>query len=615
MATRSDIARAAGAGRLKGRIQTLRPSTAGASVHDVAHAVGLSAGIKCFVTVEDSTVVFGPPRSGKGLHLVIPAILDAPGAVVTTSTRPDNLTATLRARQSVGPVAVFDPQGLAPGIPSTADGHPIRGCEDPHVAMVRAKALTKGAASGTTDANFWQSSAEQAVRALLHAAALGGCDAADLYRWSLSAVHAREAVMILSTSPRAAQAWHQGLDSIISADPRQRDSVWAMVSIAFAALADPRVLDAVSPAEGEHLDPADVLANNGTVYLLGTSTGAAATAGLVGAFLEDVLEVARRKAAGSPGSRLDPPLSMILDEAANYPLPSLASLMSDGGGSGIATTVVLQSLAQARAVWGEHAASAIWDAAIVKLILGGGSNARDLDDLSKLIGTRPKEVTSRSTGHDGRRSTSTSTSEVPILTPAELRTLPFGSAVLLLRSAPPIALTLSPWTKRKDAKSLTAARIDLEQRIRDASHVRTPDARPGDPRPPRAAYDAYLDSRAWSDKRKQWYAAWLTAAGVEPSCLVCGRRWTLKSGHLHHATYARLGAEPVEDLVPLCRRDHQRLHALIDAHPTWRRADRRRQRPRSSPPCGKPGPPAPTTTRTRRHSPDSVTHRRSARLR
>src|SRR4051794_17518067 len=400
IASRSEVRAAAGAARVGNRVGALRPSCPGGSVETVAHAVGHSRGVQCFVTVEDSAVILGPPRSGKGLHLVIPAILEAPGAVVTTSTRPDNLTATLRARQRVGPVAVFDPQGLAPGIPSTARWSPIRGCEDPHVAMVRAKALTKGAASGTTDANFWQSSAEQAVRALLHAAALGGCNAGDLYRWSLSAVHAREAVMILGTSPGAAQAWHQGLDSIISADPRQRDSVWAMVSIAFAALADPRVLDAVSPADGEQLDPAEILANNGTVYLLGTSTGAAATAGLVGAFLEDVLEVARRKAACSPASRLDPPLSMILDEAANYPLPSLASLMSDGGGSGIATTVVLQSLAQARAVWGEHAASAIWDAAIVKLILGGGSNARDLDDLSKLIGTRPKDVTSRSTGHD-----------------------------------------------------------------------------------------------------------------------------------------------------------------------------------------------------------------------
>ena len=140
-----------------------------------------------------------------------------------------------------------------------------------------------------------------------------------------------------------------------------------MVTIAFSALADPKVLDAVSPRRGEHFDPEQFLRNNGTVYLLGTSTGVAATAGLVGAFVEDVVEAARRIAARSPASRLDPPLSLVLDEAANYPLPSLPSLMSDGGGSGLSTIVVLQSLAQARAVWGENQASAIWDAAIVKV--------------------------------------------------------------------------------------------------------------------------------------------------------------------------------------------------------------------------------------------------------
>jgi type IV secretory pathway TraG/TraD family ATPase VirD4 len=165
------------------------------------------------------------------------------------------------------------------------------------------------------------------------------------------------------------------------------------------------------------------------------------------------------------GGRLDPPLSLILDEAANYPLPSLPSLMSDGGGTGISTVVVLQSLAQARAVWGEHAAAAIWDAAIVKVMLGGGSNARDLDDLSRLIGQRTEHATSTSTGPQGGRSTSTSTTQVPILEPAKLRTLPFGTAVLLLRSAPPIVLTMAPWTARHDAKQLAAARRRLEEAI------------------------------------------------------------------------------------------------------------------------------------------------------
>jgi type IV secretion system protein VirD4 len=482
-ASRSEVLRAAGRRSLLSHASVLRPAKVAPQIGELGYRLGASHGVDCHSSVEDSVVVLGPPRSGKGLHLAIPMILDAPGAVLTTSTRPDNLTATLRHRARRGPVAVFDPQGLAPDVPSATRWCPIRGCEDPHTAMVRAKALTSGTAAGTTDANFWQASAEQAVRCLLHAAALGGCTTADLYRWSLSAVQAREAVMILGTHERAAHAWHQGLDAIISADPRQRDSVWAMVTIAFSALADPQVLDALSPEPGEHFDPDTFLRQSGTVYLLGTSTGAAATAGLVAAFVEDVVEAARRIAAHSPAARLDPPLSLVLDEAANYPLPSLPSLMSDGGGTGICTVVVLQSLAQARAVWGEHAAAAIWDAAIVKVIFGGGSNARDLEDLSKLIGQREESTTATSRGADGRRSTSTSTTKVPVLEPARLRTLPFGTAILLLRSAKPIALTLTPWSSRKDAKILLSDRSSLEQDLHDAragSSTRPPRARATD---------------------------------------------------------------------------------------------------------------------------------------
>ena len=469
IARRAEVTRSAGSRRLLRRAGQLRASVPKPSVADLGFRLGSSRGVGCFATVEDSILVLGPPRSGKGLHLVIPAILDAPGPVVTTSTRPDNLTTTLTARRERGPVAVFDPQRLAPGVPSSARWSPIRGCQDPHTAMVRAKALTTGAAHGTTDATFWQASAEQAVRALLHAAALAEATPTELYRWSLSATKSRDAVDVLRTDPAAAPGWYQALDALTTADPRQRDAVWAMVAIAFSALADPKVLDAVSPGPDEHLDPAHFLTNDGTIYLLGTSTGAAATAGLVGAFLEDILETARRLAATRPGSRLDPPLSVILDEAANYPLPSLPSLMSDGGGSGITTTVVLQ-MAQARAVWSEHAATAIWDAAIDKVVLGGGSTARDLDELSRLIGTTRQPVESHSVGHDGHRTTSHSTIEAPILDPAALRTLPFGTAVLLLREAPPIALTLHPWTSRNDVKGLRDARAAMEEAIRCAHH-------------------------------------------------------------------------------------------------------------------------------------------------
>jgi type IV secretion system protein VirD4 len=298
---------------------------------------------------------------------------------------------------------------------------------------------------------------------------LDGRPPAELLRWSLSALVAQDAVDILATHSDAAPAWDIALEAILASDPRQRDSTWSMVANVFAPLADPLVLEAVSPAATEAFDPAEFLQSCGTLYLLGTASGASATASLIAAFVEDVVETARHEAAVSPGARLDPPLALVLDEAANYPLPSLPSLMSEGGGTGITTMVVLQSLAQARSRWGADGAAAIWDAAIVKVILGGSGNANDLRDLSSLIGTRQECRRNESWGPDGRRSTSMSTQEVPILDTGRLRTLPFGRGVLLLRSAPPITLDLQPWTARVDGSRLQTSRNEIEAVLRRSS--------------------------------------------------------------------------------------------------------------------------------------------------
>jgi type IV secretion system protein VirD4 len=387
LARRPDVSRAAGARTLRRRGRTLRPSLARPMVHEVGLRLGRSRGVSCWASVEDSIVVLGPPRSGKGLHLVIPSILGAPGAVVTTSTRPDNLVAAMEARKCVGPVAVFDPQGLVRSVPSLR-WSPIRGCDVPRTAMARARALCAEPASGVENAAFWTEQCYTAVRCLLHAAALDRRPPVELLRWSLSPLAAQDAVDILRSHPDAAPAWAAGLEAILAADPRQRDSAWAIVSNTFAPLADPDVLAAVSPARNDQFEPEQFLANRGSLFLLATASGASATANIVTAFVEDIVECARRMATKSPGTRLDPPLALILDEAANYPLPSLPSLMSDGGGTGITTMVVLQSLAQARACWGQHEAAAVWDAAIVKLVLGGSGNADDLRDLAALTGMK-----------------------------------------------------------------------------------------------------------------------------------------------------------------------------------------------------------------------------------
>ena len=470
VATRHDITQIASTKTLLKRAANLRPSLASPRPQDVGYLLGSSKGAKVWASVEDSIMVIGPPRSGKGLHLVIPAILDAPGAVVCTSTRPDNLTATMRARTRIGPVAIFDPQHLAEGLPSGMRWSPIRGCENPQTAMTRATGLAAAtglSSGGVESGGFWEGKTRSALQALLHAAAIDHRTSAELFRWTLDPVAAADAVTILNTAPGAATGWAESLQAMIDSDPRTRDSIWQGVSLALGSLADPRVLDAVSPGSSESFDPETFIHDKGTLFLLATGSGAGASAALVAALVEDLIETARRMAARSPGARLDPPLLLALDEIANLaPLPSLPTLMAEGGGSGITTMPVLQSLSQARDRWNEHQASAIWDAAIVKVILGGASGSRDLQDIANLIGERDEYTDSVTLGDHGSRSSQRSIRRVPILPPDRIRRLPFGTGIILLRSAPPIITDLHPWPKRPDAKQLTADRAEIETLLR-----------------------------------------------------------------------------------------------------------------------------------------------------
>ena len=459
VARRRDVMATAGCRAVLARASTLRPSLlVTPTARDVGYRLGRSAGVDCWASVEDSVLLLGPPRSGKGTSLVIPMILDAPGAVVTTSTRPDNLAVTLAARRQKGPVVVFDPQGIARarGFMPSLRWSLVRGCERPQTAMLRAEALVPSSgSSGVENSSFWRQQSLTVVRCLLHAGALDGRRPADLYRWSHSAAAAKEAVAVLTHSSTATPGWDRALDAVLSADQRTRDSVWAMVANTFAPLADPEVMATVSPSGGEDFDPASFLRDNGTLFLLGSAAGASATASLVAALVEDVVDVAKRLAASSPGARLDPPLALLLDEAANYPMPSLPSLMSEGGGSGLTSLAVLQSLAQARDRWGKEAAGAIWDSAIVKIVLGGSANADDLAGISRLIGDREVREVTRTHGRSaGGSSVSVSVRQRPILEPSSIRQLPTGQALLLLRSAPPIIMRLNPWTDRPEAPEL-----------------------------------------------------------------------------------------------------------------------------------------------------------------
>ena len=474
-ATRDAVRRVASAKALLAQAPTLRPRLDRPSVSDVGYLLGTAHGEPVWASVERSILVIGPPGSGKGLHVAINAILDAPGAVITTSTKPDNLKATLTARAEHGPVGVFDPQGmLGEGFEHLVAWDPIAGCADPMRAATRAEAIAANSGISEGGENrIWRVHSKTVLETVLHAAALDGASIEDTYRW-MQSPHALETPLgILQSHPDACPTWDDRLRALVhNPDPRFLGSMMSVIAAAIAPLALPTVRAALTPTPSRPAITAErLLAGAGTLYCLATDRGAAASAGLVSALIEDIAYTARITAARSPGGRMDPPVLFLLDECANVaPIPSLPSLLADGRGQNLTVIPIFQTLAQVRSRYGDEDASTVFSASQVKLILGGADDADDCRDLSALIGERDDwYATSSHSSHalaiDTKATTSSSLRKVPILPPDAIRSIPFGSAVMLLSQADPIPLRMRPWTARPDGERITQQQRDVEAQL------------------------------------------------------------------------------------------------------------------------------------------------------
>lgn len=434
----------------------LRPSLKAPTANDVGILVGTARRTDVYLTVEDSVALIGPPRSGKGRRVLVSAIIDYPGPIVTTSTRPDNLTITFEARKRQGDVAVFDPQGLS-GVRAGLRWSPILGCEDPLVAAQRGQALVAGTSLGRSQSNQeWGERAGVMLSSLLHAAAVGGRGVDAVYEWGANPRLARSAVDILRRD--GAAGWAEDLDGVINGDPQLLSSIWFGVSGTTAPLRIPAVREAMSPAPGENFDMDGFLSDRNSLYLIGTGTGAGAAGGFLGGLMDSITEHARRVAQRSAEARLDPPLGLILDEIVNiFSWPALPQLMADGGGSGIQPIVVLQSLSQAEKVWSRADAVTIWSAATAKLVLGGASDTDFLDDVQKLLGQRKQQQKSKSWNESGS-SRSIQEGLQPVMYADEIRRMPETMGLMLYRNRRGTLLRLNSWTDRKDAAEIQRER-------------------------------------------------------------------------------------------------------------------------------------------------------------
>lgn len=441
--------RAAGAARRRVAVELLPVGECGTWLG--TSAVGPVLRRSCYAAHRDVVGLVAPPQTAK-TALMGHHVIDHPGAVFTTSTKPDvyGHTAALRMRRArSGRVEVFNPEELG-GVASTMRWSPVRGCADPATAAERAGALVGAtSAAGGEDGTFWLDSAAKVLRCFLLAADLGGLDMRAVQRWVADPTRAGEALELLERRHRAQvpYGWAAELAQVLHTDAkRTRESIFLTLSQSVAFMGDPVVAAACCPGETEPtFDVARFLDDLGTLYLILSERPHASVAPLAAAFTTYVFETAKRIAAGRPKGRLDPPLGLILDEAAlTTPVP-LDRWVADAGGRGVHIVWSVQSPSQLAQRWGKDGANTVWNATNAKLVFGGLTLDADLEAISRLCGERKEEVDAG----DGK----VRYERVRLLPVDRLRTLPQWHGLLIHRATPATITRISPVWERRDVKA------------------------------------------------------------------------------------------------------------------------------------------------------------------
>lgn len=418
----------------------------------------LAAGQPLFGSWEDMHCDIWGPRTGKTTSRAVPAILDAPGAVLVTSNKRDVVDATRDLREKVGPLWVFDPQAIALEEP-TWWWNPLSYVTD----EVKAAKLAEHFASGSRDPGaktdaYFDPAGQDLLAGLLLAAALDDRPITAVYTW-----------LTRPTDTTAADILHahgftltaDQMHGVLAAPEKQRGGVFGTAQQMASCLTNRQIARWVTPDSAAdprpQLNPEDfVRGDGGTLYSL-SKEGRGTAGPLVTALTVAVVEAAEELAARSAGGRLATPLLGVLDEAANVcRWRELPNLYSHYGSRGIVLMTILQSWSQGVEVWGESGMKKLWSASNVKVYGGGVSEDSFLEGLSKMIGDYDRLGSSTSYGR-GQRTVSQQLHRERILDVADLGALPKGRAVVFASGSRPTLIRTVPWMTGPHAESVKAS--------------------------------------------------------------------------------------------------------------------------------------------------------------
>jgi len=401
---------------------------------------------------EDVELDLMAPRAGKSTGIAIPRLLRAQGAVLLTSNKSDVYTVTRQERMKVGNVWTFDPQGIAHA-PREMWWDMLSGCDTIEGARRLAGHFVTSVNDDSSKKDFWISAAQNTLTSLFLAAARSASTVPDLLGW-LADPADRTPVDLLREVGMPAMA--EQLQGTVRGAVETRDGIYETARQCVACLLDPDIIAWVSPdpTRPEFIPDQHVLGRD-TLYLLSKDGGGSAAGVIAG--LADATMRAGVMAAERMGGRLDPPMTAVLDEAANVcRISDLPDLYSHLGSRGINVVTLLQSYRQGVRVWGEPGMDALWSAATVKLLGAGLDDADFVDKVARLVGQHDVKTPSYSRSRDGS-SRSVSYRQEQVLPADKIRALPKGTALLLATGVRPALIRLRPWYKEPNAGPISRA--------------------------------------------------------------------------------------------------------------------------------------------------------------
>ena len=318
-----------------------------------------------------AAIVVGPPKAGKTRKVIAPTLACWDGPALVTSTKGDILqSAAHRARR--GPVAVYDPTGSL-GHPEVSVGFsPLSRCGSWDGAVEVAAALLSPASADESVRHGEHFAI--AVRALLaplfHAAALSGGGVDRARGWLGRSEFSQPSEILRGAGAQIALEELSGVAAQAVGDYRTSVLGTAQVALAWASRAAVRA--STDPAVTPQIDLGELIAQQGTLYVVSPSRIQQELAPLIAALLDGLCAHAIDLAIASPAGRLEHPLLLALDEVANIaPIRSLPRLLSEGIQQGIVPVLGVQDMSQARARWGEHETATMWSTPALRLVLAG----------------------------------------------------------------------------------------------------------------------------------------------------------------------------------------------------------------------------------------------------